>query len=136
MSCKKYVPSAGTRMTHVLLSEMTEKMEYVCPMVCSQNAPWYVDSRSDALGHECQMMGHLMDEIRVQLKGHNDTSNMIDLRGIGESLVYVGRKVRMVTFLSVKGTFLTKICSANPSTTAIFLTPGYTSIQGLFLVHQ
>ena len=30
-----------------------------------------------------------MDEIRVHLKGHNDPSNMIDLRGIGESLMYI-----------------------------------------------
>ena len=33
------------------------------------------------------MMGHIMDEIRVLLQGHNDPSNMIDLRGIGESLM-------------------------------------------------
>ena len=65
-------------MTYVLLIEMTDKMEYVCPMVCSQYAPWYVDSRSDALRHECQMMGHPMNEIRVQLNGHNGPSNMID----------------------------------------------------------
>ena len=35
------------------------------------------------------MMGHPMDEIRVQFRGRNDPSNMIDLRGIGESLVDV-----------------------------------------------
>ena len=58
-------------------------------MICSQYAPWYVDSRYDALGHECQMMGHPMDKIRVQFKGHNDPSNMINLRGIGESLMMV-----------------------------------------------
>ena len=58
-------------------------------MVCSQYAPWYVDSRSDALEHECQMMGHPMDGIRVLIKGHNNPSNMIDLRGIGESLMMV-----------------------------------------------
>ena len=33
------------------------------------------------------MMGHLMYEIRVQLKGYNDPTHMIDLRGIGESLM-------------------------------------------------
>ena len=33
------------------------------------------------------MMGHPMDEIRVLVKGHNDPSNMINLRGIGESLM-------------------------------------------------
>ena len=33
------------------------------------------------------MMGHPMDEIRVQLKGYNDPSNMINLRGIGGSLM-------------------------------------------------
>ena len=33
------------------------------------------------------MMGHPIDEVRVLLKGHNDPSNMINLRGIGESLV-------------------------------------------------
>ena len=32
-------------------------------------------------------MGHPMGEIRVQLKGHNDPSKMVDLRGIGESLI-------------------------------------------------
>ena len=42
---------------------------------------------SDAIGYECQMMGHPMDKIRVLVKGHNDLSNMIDLRGIGESLM-------------------------------------------------
>ena len=45
------------------------------------------NSRSGVLGHECQMMGHPMGEIRVLLKGHNDPSNMSDLRGIGESLM-------------------------------------------------
>ena len=29
-----------------------------------------------------------MDKIRVLLKGHNDPSNMTDLRGIGESLMW------------------------------------------------
>ena len=33
------------------------------------------------------MMGHLIDEIRVLLKGHNDPSNMTDLRGVGETLM-------------------------------------------------
>ena len=89
MSCKEYDRLAGTRMTYVLLIEMTDKMEYVCLMVCSQYAPWYVDSSSDALGHECQMMGHTMDKIRVQVKGHNNPSNIIDLRGSGESLMLV-----------------------------------------------
>ena len=28
-----------------------------------------------------------MDEIKVLIRGHNDTSNMINLRGIGESLM-------------------------------------------------
>ena len=74
-------------MTYVLLIEMTDKMEYICPMVCSQYAPCYVDSRSDALGHEYQVARHLIDEIRVRVRGHNDPSNIIDLRGIGESLM-------------------------------------------------
>ena len=42
---------------------------------------------SDALGYECQMIGHTMGGIRVWVEGHNDRSNMIDLRGIGESLM-------------------------------------------------
>ena len=33
------------------------------------------------------MMGHPMGEIRVWVQGHNDPSNMSDLRGIGVSLV-------------------------------------------------
>ena len=45
---------------------------------------------SDTLGHECQMMEHPMDEVRVLIKGHNDPSNMINLRGIGESLMVAG----------------------------------------------
>ena len=70
-------------------------------MVGSQNAPWYVHSRSDALGHEYQMMGHPMGEIRVLIKGHNDTSNMIDLRGIGGYLMWHHqRKNRTPTRLS------------------------------------
>ena len=54
----------------------------------------HVNSMSDALGHECQMMGHQMDERRVLVGEHNDPSHMINLRGIGESLMlyveYVG----------------------------------------------
>ena len=42
----------------------------------------------DTLGHECQMMGHPMGEIWVMVKGHNERSNMSDLRGIGESLMF------------------------------------------------
>ena len=34
-------------------------------------------------------MGHPMGEKRVAVKGHNDPSNMSDLRGIGESLTEV-----------------------------------------------
>ena len=33
------------------------------------------------------MMGHPIGEISSGLKGHNDPSNMSDLRGIGESLM-------------------------------------------------
>ena len=33
------------------------------------------------------MMGHPMGEVKFLVKGHNDPSNMIDLRGIGESLM-------------------------------------------------
>jgi hypothetical protein len=34
------------------------------------------------------MMGHPIGEISFGLKGHNDPSNMSDLRGIGESLMW------------------------------------------------
>ena len=34
------------------------------------------------------MMGHSMGKIRVLLKGHNDPSNMSNLRGIRESLMW------------------------------------------------
>ena len=33
------------------------------------------------------MLGDPIDKIRVPVKGHNDPSNMIDLSGIGESLM-------------------------------------------------
>ena len=64
-------------------------------MVYRQYAPWYVDIRSDTLRHECQMMGHPMDEIRVMVKGHNGPSNVIDLRGIEELLERIGTSVQV-----------------------------------------
>ena len=57
------------------------------PMVCSQYAPWYINARSGALGYVCQMMGHPMNEIGVLIKGHDNPSNTVNLRGIGESLM-------------------------------------------------
>ena len=78
---------AVTKMTYVLLIGISERMEYVYSMVCSQYTPCYVDSKSDALGHECQMMGPPIDRIGVLIKGHNDPLKMVDLRGIGESLM-------------------------------------------------
>ena len=59
---------------------MTDEVEWL--------GPCHVNSRYDAIGNECQMMGHTIGEIRVLLKGHNDPSNMSDLRGIGESLMF------------------------------------------------
>ena len=66
---------------------MTDKIEYVCPMVYSQYPPWYVNIKYDAPGHLSLIMGHPMKEIRVLVKGHDELSNMVDLRDTGESLM-------------------------------------------------